>query len=101
MITEIEVGASEAEGDLRFWRAKEAVRQGEARLDAQAAIRTAMEARATAITGWAATSLIVAAGAGFATTDWPARGGAALTAIMLFAAAVIGIHPARPREWSI
>jgi len=55
---QIEVGASLADGDLRYWRAKEAVRQGELRLFEQAAIRTALEARATAITGWASASML-------------------------------------------
>ena len=53
---QIEVGASVTDGDLRYWRSKEAVRQGELRLSEQAAIRTALEARASAITGWASAS---------------------------------------------
>jgi hypothetical protein len=63
----IEVGANIQDGDLRLWRAKEAVRQGELRLAAQAAIRTALEARATAITGWAAASFLALAAATAAT----------------------------------
>lgn len=97
----IEVGASEAEGDLRYWRAKEAVRQGEARLTAQAAIRTAMEARATAITGWAAAALVVATGAVFAAPDWASRSAAAFTVVVLFIAAGTCIFAARPRDWSM
>jgi len=97
----IEVGASEADGDLRYWRAKEALRQGEARLTAQAAIRTAMEARATAITGWAAASLVVATGAVFAAPDSASRGAAGLTAVVLFFAAGVCIYAARPRDWTI
>ena len=65
--SDIEVGATD--GDLRYWRAKEAVRQGEARLAAQAAICSAPEARATALTGWAAVSLLPATGAGFTAQD--------------------------------
>jgi hypothetical protein len=95
----IEVGA--AEGDLRYWRAKEAVRQGEARLTAQAAIRTALEARATALTGWAAISLLAATGAGFTAKDTAGRAGAAGAGSILFVAAIIGIHAVRPRDWAM
>jgi len=97
----IEVGASDAEGYLRYWKAKEAVRQGEARLTAQAAIRTAMETRATAITGWAAASLLVVIGAGFAAPGWPSRGAAALTASASLVSARLCIYAARPRDWGI
>lgn len=63
---QIEVGASDADGTLSYWRAKEAIRQGEARLTAQSGVRSMMEARATVITGWAAAGLAVTAGALFA-----------------------------------
>lgn len=95
----IEVGA--VDGDLRYWLAKEAVRQGEGRLNAQAAIRTALEARATALTGWAAVSLIAATGAVFTVQKSAAQLGAALAGIVLFIAAAIGIHAVRPRAWSM
>jgi hypothetical protein len=95
----IEVGATE--GDLRYWRAKEAVRQGEARLTAQAAVRTALEARATALTGWAAVSLLAAAGGTFAAKDAAQSAGAACAGLLLFVAATIGIHAARPRDWAM
>ncbi len=97
----IEVGASAADGELRYWRAKEAVRQGEARLNAQATIRAAMEARATAITGWAAASLIVATGVAFAGPNWASRGAAGLASALLFAAAGVCIYAARPRDWTM
>jgi hypothetical protein len=74
---DIEVGATH--GDLRYWRAKEAVRQGELRLATQAAIRTAWEARATAITGWAAISLLAATGEGFTAQDTAGFAGATPT----------------------
>jgi hypothetical protein len=95
----IEVGASG--GDLRYWQAKEAVRQGEARLAAQSTIRTAMEARATAITGWAAASFLAVAAVAFSSQGWPVRAGAAALAIPLFCAAVACIHTARPRDWAM
>jgi hypothetical protein len=97
--TAIEGGATG--GDLRYWRAKEAVRQGEARLTAQAAIRTALEARATALTGWAAVGLLAAAGAAFAAKDATGVAGAIFAGVVLFGAAATGIHAVRPRNWSM
>jgi hypothetical protein len=98
-VPEIEVGA--AGSDLRYWKAKEAVRQGEARLAAQAAVRAALEARATALTGWAAVSLLAATGAGFAAKDAAGLMGAAVTGLFLFWAAALGIHAARPLNWAM
>lgn len=95
----IEVGA--VEGELRYWRAKEAIRQGEARLAAQAAVRTALEARATALTGWAAVSLLAATGAGFTATETRSFLAALAASIVLFTAAAIGVHAARPRNWAM
>lgn len=98
----VEVGASLAEGNLRYWRAKEAVRQGELRLVAQAAVRTALEARATAITGWAAAGLLALSAAAAAAADWSARLGVGVAASILFGAAAACIHVARPRQdWSM
>jgi hypothetical protein len=97
--SDIEVGATE--GDLRYWRAKEAVRQGEARLTAQAAIRTALEARAAALTGWAAVSLLAAAGAGSTAKDAAGFAGCGCAGLVLFGAAIVGIHAARPRDWAM
>jgi hypothetical protein len=97
--SEIQVGA--VEGDLRYWRAKEAVRQGEARLTAQAAVRTALEARATALTGWAAVALLAVTGAGFSSHNPASIIGAFVAGILLFCAAVIGIHSVRPRDWAM
>jgi hypothetical protein len=42
-----------AEGGLRLWRAKEAMRQAELRLAGQAAALTTLESRAQAAIGWA------------------------------------------------
>lgn len=96
----IEVGANIQDGDLRLWRAKEAVRQGELRLTAQAAIRTALEARATAITGWAAASLLALAAATAAVTGVALRAGGVTAGLVLFSAAGMCIHAARPRDWA-
>ena len=98
--SQIEVGANIQDGDLRLWRAKEAVRQGELRLAAQAAIRTALEARATAITGWAAASLLALAAATAAVTGVAPRAGTATAGAVLFVAAGMCIHVARPRDWA-
>jgi hypothetical protein len=98
-VPEIEVGA--AGSDLRYWKAKEAVRQGEARLAAQASVRATLEARAAALTGWAAVSLLAATGAAFTAKDTAGLTGAAATAFILFGAATLGIHAARPRNWSM
>ena len=96
---EIEVGATDR--DLRYWLAKEAVRQGEARLTAQNTTRTALDARATALTGWAAVGLLATAGASFTARDDPAFLGATTAAVVLFVAAATGIYAARPRSWSL
>ena len=95
----IEVGA--VEGELRYWRAKEGLRKGESRLSSQAAVRTSMEARATALTGWASVALLAVAGAWFSAKGMPARGGLGSAALVLFAAAGIGVHTARPSVWSL
>lgn len=97
--TDIEVGA--AERGIRYWLAKEAVRQGEARLNAQNAVRTALEARATAITGWAAVGFLATIGAGFAAKDTATTLGAITAGGCLFMAGAMGIIAARPRVWSL
>ena len=96
---DIEVGA--VDGELRYWLAKEAARQGEGRLNAQSAIRAALEARATALTGWSAVSLLAATGAVFTVVNTPARLGALAAGSVLFIAAILGIHAVRPRPWSM
>jgi len=60
-----------------------------------------MEARATAITGWAAASLLVVIGASFAAPGWPSRGAAVLTASALLVSACLRIYAARPHDWGI
>ena len=95
----IEVGLDG--GDVRYWRAGEAVRLGEKRLEAQNAIRTAMEARATAITGWGAVGLLAATGAAFTAKDIATLAGSIVAAAVLFVASVVAIHAARPRDWTM
>jgi hypothetical protein len=96
---EIELGA--IGGDLRYWRAKEGMRQGEERLEAQSAVRTALEARATALTGWAAVALLAAASVAFSGTDVARQIGAAVAGLVLLWAAIEGIHAVRPRNWAM
>ena len=97
----IEVGATE--GTLRLWKAREAVRHGELRLAAQAAIRTALEARATALTGWSAVGLL-ATTAGLFTSlkdgNVPGALGSGAAAFVLLLAGAGGIYVARPRAWN-
>ncbi len=44
-------------GGLRLWRAREAVRNSELRLQAQAAALATLESRAQALVGWIAAAL--------------------------------------------
>ena len=64
-------------------------------------IRGSMEARATALTSWASVALLAVAGAWFSSKGIPARGGLGAAALVLFAAAVIGVRTARPSVWSL
>ncbi len=79
--SEIELGA--VAGDLRYWRAKEGIRQGEARLEAQSAVRTALEARATALTGWAAIALLAVTSVAFSSTTVAPQAGAFVVGVVL------------------
>jgi hypothetical protein len=96
---EIELGA--VRGELRYWRAKEGIRQGEARLEAQSAVRTALEARATALTGWAAVALLASFSVAFSSTMFAPQAGAFVAGLVLLWAAFEGIHAVRPRDWAM
>lgn len=91
---EIEVGA-QAE-DLRYWLAKEAVRQGEVRLSAQAQNIAAMESRATSILAWS-TATMVALGA--AASQGHLRPIAMLAGALLLAASIACIGALWPAAW--
>jgi hypothetical protein len=95
----IEVG--ETEGTLRLWRAKEAVRQAELTLAGQEKIKTALEARSTAMTGWAATAFLAAAGAAVAAQDHDARVAAIAAGVPLAITALACIAANRPRGWTM
>ncbi len=97
----IEVGATE--DTLRLWKAREAVRHGELRLAAQAAIRTALEARSTALTGWGAVGLLATVAGLFASLkdeNVPSALGSGAAAFVLLLAGAGGIYAARPRAWN-
>jgi hypothetical protein len=98
----IEVGA--AGDDLRYWQAKEALRQAELRLGSQASTLQAFEARSTSILGWLVAVLTTIAGAAAVTLN----GGHAARAAALcvaFVPATIAIFAAAgvvwPKKWSV
>lgn len=89
-----EVGADG--GDLRYWLAKEALRQSEARLAGQSATIQAMETRATALLTWSVTlGVALVAAAVDPRFRWPAFGA------LLFAlvTAVTSVMALWPRGW--
>jgi hypothetical protein len=96
---DIDVGKVGSE--MRFCRAKEAVRQGEGRLNTQSSVRTALEARATAITGWSSASLLAAAAVIFSSGQWQVRMSASVVSVPLFCCAAMCVHAARPRDWAM
>jgi hypothetical protein len=81
-----EVGAIGA--DLRYWRAKEAMRHTEVRMGVQAQATQALEARATAILGWSVAG-VLALGAAVVNESHPIA--ARLVALDLFVAAMLCI----------
>ena len=95
---EINVGAA-APRDFRLWLAKEAVRQAEARLTAQNGVRTALETRATAITGLASVGFLATVGATFTAASTKIALGAITAGAFLFIVGALGIIAARPRIW--
>jgi hypothetical protein len=91
-----EIGA--AGGDLRYWLAKEALRQGELRLAGQAATLQAMETRATSLLTWSVTlgiALVAAA------TDQRFRFAAAAALAVAMCAAIASVWAMWPRRWLI
>jgi hypothetical protein len=90
----IEVGA--VGSDLRYWRAKEALRHGEVRLGVQAQASQALEARATAMLGWSVAGVLALGAAIVQGTHAVAAGVAALSLIIT---AVICISAIATRAW--
>lgn len=93
---DIEVG--ETGSSLRYWLAKEAVRQAELHLAAQAASITAMESRATSILGWSVAGVFVL-GSGALSGQF--RAPAAVAAALLFISAVLCVTGLWPRMWGV
>ena len=90
----IEVGA--IGGSLRYWLAREGIRQGELRLAAQVASIQAMEARASSLLTWAVT-IATALGAAVADSRYQAP---AVCALVPAAAAAFECAIAMwPRAW--
>jgi hypothetical protein len=91
---ETEVGATG--GDLRYWLAKEALRQSETRIAGQATSLQAMETRATSLLTWSVTlCMALVAAAVDERFRWAAVAGAAFA----MATAAIAIAALWPRVW--
>ena len=104
---DIEVGqvadpAIEGGGGLRLWRAREAMRQAELRLSAQAAALATIESRAQALAGWLTSALTVLVSAFLVPTlPLEARGaaiGGAVTAAIALSLLVMAL---RPSDWTV
>ena len=91
----VEVGAIGA--DLRYWRAKEALRHGELRLGVQAQATQALEARATAILGW---SVVGAPALGAAAVNGAHPIAAVTMALCSIGAAGLCIIAVVTRDWA-
>ncbi|MBV9735420.1 MAG: hypothetical protein JO209_05880 [Acidisphaera sp.] len=106
----IEVGASDQDGSIRYWIAKETVRQGELLLASQIAEMNSLMARASSILGWSVT-IVLALGAALAALHVPASSArdaglagrffvpVMLTAISSFVAAVVCVFVLWPGRW--
>lgn len=92
--SETEVGASGPA--VRYWLAKEGVRQGELRLAGQTASITAMETRASSILAWSVTIGIALAAA---TLDPRYRVSAGSAVVPAIAAAICCVWALWPRRW--
>jgi hypothetical protein len=90
-----EVGAIGA--DLRYWRAKEALRHAELRMGVQAQATQNLEARATAILGWSVAG-VLALGAAVVNGSHPVAAG--VVALDLFGAAMLCIIAITTRDWA-
>jgi hypothetical protein len=94
---EIEVGASR--DALRYWLAKEALRQGELGLTAQISALDAMMSRASSMFGWSVTVTLALVGASSFHTNFQISAFAALASAFL--AAVCCVCALWPRNWAL
>lgn len=92
----IDVGA--ADGTLRYWLAKEAVRQGEIGIGAQMAVIQSLATRATTLMGWSVTVASALAAAAIS-GPWTVPASAAAAFMVLSGlCAFIGLWP---RDWKL
>lgn len=101
-VGEIADSTVEGGGKLRLWRAKEALRQAELRLAAQATALASLEGRAQALVGWAAAAL-TALVAAFLLPTGPLglRAAAAGAAVCAIAALILASLALRPGDWTV
>ena len=90
-----EVGVAGA--DMRFWRAKEALRHAELRLKTQADATQALEGRATAMLGWSVAGVLAL---GAAVVNRTHAQAAATAAVSLVATALLCVIAISQRQWS-
>jgi hypothetical protein len=96
---EIAVGA--ADGELRLWKAVEAVRLAELRLTAQAAARTAIEQRAATMAGWCNAALLALGAAMFGERSDVQIAAIMSSAAFLAASLAYCLMSLRPGPWGI
>lgn len=82
-------------------RARETLRQVEQRLAAQAATKTAIETRATAIFNWAATAALAAVAVVYGQWGQPAAWGAGAAMVALAGAFVCACKAMWPDAWGV
>jgi len=95
---EIEVGA--ADGAFRYWLAKEAVRQAELRLAAQALSLQALETRATTMLGWISAMSLAIAGVMATKSGLALLVPGIILAVPLLVAGWLCVAALWPREWN-
>ena len=95
---EIEVGA--AAGELRLWKAREAVRHAELSLKSQTEARENLRGAATSLLGWAVTAIGVVAAATLSAPHPAWQGAAAVAVAMLLVAAALCVASLFPRRWA-
>ena len=91
---DIEVGV--VGGELRYWAAKEALRQVELRKKSQTDVFSSLNTRATSVLGWSVTG-VLALGAAIVTAHHVLA--AIATTVPLSAAAALSISVLWPRRW--
>ncbi len=94
----IEVGA--AAGELRLWKAREAVRHAELSLRSQTEARENLRGAATSLLGWAVTAIGVVAAATLSAPHPAWQGAAAVAMTLLLVAAALCVTSLFPRRWA-